>query len=233
MTEQKTSNKIQLYLKFMGVQGKLEPLEKSGKNEFHKYAYTTASDVLDPVRRICNNFELILFASVVESRVERGQAWVTVELTCVDPETGASISTRATGYAEEWSSKDNKPTGDKAIYKAQTGAIKYAVRLMFCLPSEDDPEKDPPSSRSSATSTTSTASTAPPRNDLISEAQRKRLYALIKENNINNTHAKAIILKWGYYSSSDIKKQDYEAICDAITKFVPVNESSSTDEIPY
>ncbi|HEY9779176.1 MAG TPA: hypothetical protein V6D09_03410 [Leptolyngbyaceae cyanobacterium] len=41
------------------------------------------------------------------------------------------------------SHKDGRITGDKAIYKCVTGAIKYAVRAMFLLPSEDDPERPP------------------------------------------------------------------------------------------
>lgn len=130
-----------LYQKFFAVQQQLKPLEKSGKNDFHKYSYTTASNVLEPVREACNANGLIIFASVTDSRVDRGQAWVNVKLTCADPETGESIECHAAGYAEDWSYKENKPTGDKAVYKAETGAIKYAVRLMFCLPSEDDPEK--------------------------------------------------------------------------------------------
>jgi hypothetical protein len=120
-------NCAKLYQKFLAVQQQLKPLEKSGKNDFHKYSYTTASDVLEPVREVCNANGLILFASVIDSRTDRGQAWVNVRLTCADPETGESIECHAAGYAEDWSYRENKPTGDKAIFKAETGAIKYAV----------------------------------------------------------------------------------------------------------
>jgi hypothetical protein len=206
------TNPAKLYQKFLAVQQQLKPLEKSGKNDFHKYTYTTASDVLEPVREVCNANGLILFSSVIDSRVERGQAWVNVKLTCADPETGEFIECHAAGYAEDWSYRENKPTGDKSIYKAETGAIKYAVRLMFCLPSEDDPEKE--SNKHSAPMSHNNDAT-------ISEAQRKRLFAIIREAGLDNDEAKSLLSKWGYASSSLIKRLDYDAICHAIAALKP------------
>ncbi|NJO93426.1 MAG: hypothetical protein HC820_01920 [Hydrococcus sp. RM1_1_31] len=201
------TSSAKLYQKFFAVQQQLKPLEKSGKNGFYKYAYTTASDVLEPVREACNANGLILYASVTDSRVDRGQAWVNVKLTCADPETGEFIECHAAGYAEDWSYKDNKATGDKAVYKAETGAIKYAVRLMFCLPSEDDPEKF--YSKSSAPTNQS-------HDGIISEAQRKRLFALIREAGLGNDEAKTLLSSWGYSNSAQIKRPDYDAICNAV-----------------
>lgn len=201
------TNSAKLYQKFFAVQQQLKPLEKSGKNDFHKYTYTTASDVLEPVREACNANGLILYASVTDSRVDRGQAWVNVKLTCADPETGEFIECHAAGYAEDWSYKDNKATGDKAVYKAETGAIKYAVRLMFCLPSEDDPEK----SYNKLPATTNQS-----HDGTISEAQRKRLFALIREAGLGNDAAKTLLSSWGYSNSAQIKRPDYDAICNAV-----------------
>jgi len=48
--------------------------------------------------------------------------------------------------------------------------------------------------------------------DVISDAQCKRLYAIGKDKD----KAKAIIAKYGYVSSKDIKKSDYEKICKEI-----------------
>ncbi len=133
--------KAKLFQKILAVQKSLEPVEKSGRNDFHKYNYTTAGDVLLPVQQACNAHGLIVVADCIDSNIEPGKASVTVKLTVADSETGESLSVTAPGYAEDWSYKDGKPTGDKAIYKATTGALKYATRLLFCLPSEDDPER--------------------------------------------------------------------------------------------
>ena len=133
--------KAKLYQKILAVQQSLEPLEKTGRNDFHKYSYATAGDVLLPVQRACNAHGLIIVADCIESNIEPGRASCIVRLTVADSETGESLSVTAPGYAEDFSHKDNRPSGDKAIYKAITGATKYSVRSFFCLPSEDDPER--------------------------------------------------------------------------------------------
>ncbi len=143
MNETITNPKKELYKKILAVQKVLEPLEKTGWNDFQKYNYSTAGDVLLPVQRACNEQGLIVIADCIESKIEPGRASVVVRLTIVDTETGESLSVTAPGYSEDFSYKDNRPNGDKAVYKAITGATKYAVRSCFCLPSDDDPEHTP------------------------------------------------------------------------------------------
>ena len=143
MNEIVTNPKNELYKKILAVQKVLEPLEKTGWNDFQKYNYSTAGDVLLPVQRACNEQGLIVIADCIESKIEPGRASVVVRLTIVDTETGESLSVTAPGYSEDFSYKDNRPNGDKAVYKAITGATKYAVRSCFCLPSDDDPEHTP------------------------------------------------------------------------------------------
>ena len=143
MNETITNPKKELYKKILAVQKVLEPLEKTGWNDFQKYNYSTAGDVLLPVQQACNEQGLIVIADCIESKIEPGRASVVVRLTIVDTETGESLSVTAPGYSEDFSYKDNRPNGDKAVYKAITGATKYAVRSCFCLPSDDDPEHTP------------------------------------------------------------------------------------------
>ena len=136
-------SKPALFQKILAVQKLLEPLEKSGRNDYQKYNYTTAGDVLLPAQKACNEHGLVIIADVIDSKIEPGKAECIVQLTIIDSETGESHSITASGYAEDMSHKDDRITGDKAIYKAITGATKYAVRSFFLLPSEDDPEKTP------------------------------------------------------------------------------------------
>ena len=143
MSEIVTNPKKELYKKILAVQKVLEPLEKTGWNDFQKYNYSTAGDVLLPVQRACNEQGLIVIADCIESKIEPGRASVVVRLSVVDTETGESLSVTAPGYSEDFSYKDNRPNGDKAVYKAITGATKYAIRSCFCLPSDDDPEHTP------------------------------------------------------------------------------------------
>lgn len=48
---------------------------------------------------------------------------------------------------------------------------------------------------------------------LISDAQRKRLFAMSKKSCLDNNQMKAMLKGYGYESSNDILKKDYEAIC--------------------
>ncbi|MDV2997662.1 MAG: hypothetical protein N4J56_007367 [Chroococcidiopsis sp. SAG 2025] len=104
------NNKAKLFFKILAVQKSLQPLEKSGKNDYQRYAYSTASDVLLPVQKACNEHGLVAIADVIESRIEPGKASATVRLTVADSETGESVSITAPGYAEDWSYKENRPT---------------------------------------------------------------------------------------------------------------------------
>jgi len=56
-------------------------------------------------------------ADCVDAKIEPGRASVTVRLTVADSETGESLRC-SSGYAEDFSYKDNRPNGDKAVYKA-------------------------------------------------------------------------------------------------------------------
>lgn len=159
-----SNNKAALFQKILAVQKLLEPLEKSGRNDFQRYNYTTAGDVLLPVQKACNEHGLVIVADVIDSKIEPGKAECIVQLTVFDSETGESHSITAPGYAEDMSHKDGRITGDKSVYKAITGATKYAVRSFFLLPSEDDPERTP-------------AKSAPKNLDLLkaTDAELKRL----------------------------------------------------------
>jgi len=84
----------------------------------------------------------LVLADCVDAKIEPGRASVTVRLTVADSETGESLCDSP--VRQDFSYKDNRPNGDKAVYKAITGATKYAV-LFFCLPSEDDPSAHLPS----------------------------------------------------------------------------------------
>lgn len=52
-----------------------------------------------------------------------------------------------------------------------------------------------------------------PANAVISEPQRKRLYAIGKKAEKTDEQMKAIVKRYGYESSKDILRTDYEAIC--------------------
>ena len=195
------NNKTELFKKLLQVQQRLKPIAETGKNTYQRYSYATALDILEPVKRTCNELGLFIYLDVTESEIEPGKARCTVKLTAVDCETGESLSINSCGYSEDWSYKENRATGDKAIYKAITGATKYAVREMFLLGSTDDPEKEEMKQQI----------TSRPRT--ISQAQVNRLYTLATEEvGLSKERAKEVLQSCGYNSAKNIIAEDYNRV---------------------
>ncbi len=61
---------------------------------------------------------------------------------------------------------------------------------------------------------------------LITEKQRKRLYAITKESAGTTEDAKTIMAKFGYGSSKEIEKSDYEEIVRQVETFKPVEKEN-------
>ena len=141
MTEQTTRP---LASKISNILGKLGRVHKSGRNSFHNYDYATESDVADALRQHLSAEGVCIFPSVVDAKVEtvtdRNKsatlATVTLELTFVDGESGDAMTTRWIGQGID--------QGDKAYYKAYTGAFKYGLMKTFMVSTGDEPEQDEP-----------------------------------------------------------------------------------------
>lgn len=219
MTEQATeqSSKSSLHTKLSSMQGKLKTVPKSGRNSFHNYSYSTEADVLDTVRDLCSEAEVSLTTSCTEYQVrtidrasDRGIkyvniATVSVETSLVDSATGEKISATMPGYAE-----DSK--GDKAIYKALTGATKYAVWKLFALSTGDDSEADNDAQHVSGKPATPPSRTSVAALNLITDAQRKRLFAIAKTKEVPNDSLKTLVESHGFESSHDITREAYDKI---------------------
>jgi hypothetical protein len=86
---------------------------------------------------------LMLPSTVAEERWEKAThsggvmnyCALVVEFTFYDSDSGESLGPlRCSGWGQDM--------GDKAVYKAITGALKYALRGPFLIPDESDPEND-------------------------------------------------------------------------------------------
>ncbi len=211
------NNKTELFKKLLSVQQKLRPIAETGKNTYQRYSYATALDILEPVKKACNELGLFIYLDVTESEIEAGKARCTVKLTTVDCETGESLSINSCGYSEDWSYKENRPTGAKAIYKAITGATKYAVREMFALASTDDPEKEEMKQQTKSKPRT------------INQAQVNRLYKLATEEiGLSKERAKEVLQSCGYYSAKNIIYEDYERVVKTFQELGQLTTTKAT-----
>lgn len=127
-------DKATLYQKIVKVMAKVERVPKNGYNAFHKYQYTTESDLIEHVRKFMVEEGLVLFNNVREYEINGELATVTVDFTLCCTDTGESVTTCLVGQGAD--------KGDKAFYKAYAGATKYYLMKTFLVPTGDDPEAD-------------------------------------------------------------------------------------------
>jgi len=125
------------------VMGGVERIPKNGYNDFHRYAYATEADVSDHIRKLLFEHNIFMISSVEETanrdittRSGKNETIVRVKIkvTFYCGETGENLSFYTWG--------DGQDAGDKGIYKAITGAVKYALMKNFLIPTGDDPEND-------------------------------------------------------------------------------------------
>ena len=129
--------------KFVEVMRECSHVAKNGTNDFHKYKYATASDVLEKVNAALTKHGI---ASVVtpsllsmqEITTAKGNterlATVEVTVTLIDSESGESFTIKGLGSGQDPS--------DKAIAKAQTMALKCCYLNSLAIATSDDPEAD-------------------------------------------------------------------------------------------
>ena len=129
--------------KFVEVMRDCSHVAKNGTNDFHKYKYATATDVLEKVNASLTKHSI---ASVVtpsllsmqEITTAKGNterlATVEVSVTLIDAESGETLTLKGLGSGQD--------SSDKAVAKAQTMGIKYAYLASLAIATGDDPEAD-------------------------------------------------------------------------------------------
>lgn len=134
---------MKLVSKLAKVMQEVKYIEKKGYNSFHKYNYATESDVAEKVREVLATQNVMMIPNVKEHSTRehinaKGRteyiATVLMEFIFIDGETGEKITFQMAGEGQD--------AGDKAYYKAITGAQKYALMKAFMIPTGDDPEQD-------------------------------------------------------------------------------------------
>lgn len=134
--------------KLVDITSTIDRIPKNGHNDFHHYDYALESDIKDVVRKEMTERGLQMIPNELSRTITQisskngSQQLVSleVEYTIFDAESGESVKMK--GYG------DGQDSGDKAVYKAKTGALKYALTTLFMIPTGDDPERplQPPKS---------------------------------------------------------------------------------------
>ena len=104
------------------------------------------------------------------------------------------------------------------VYRGHWDGTKYINKSGVDTAHAPSPQPaQPPATQSPASSSA-----------VISEPQRKRLYAIAKNAGHSDEELKAILEAYHYQHSKDILRTDYEMICDRLSQ-----PASSDDEVPF
>lgn len=171
---QQKKNNLRKSLKEKGV------LKKGAVNEYDKYKYFSEAQYKELFTGLfadCGlelKFNEISYDTFTGSEKQANGRMPKLEFELMDTETGFGETTVITGEGID--------KGDKAGYKAYTGALKYYLANTFMVATGDDPEKDSPSE----TMNTKEEKKATPKQIefLLSKYEGENLEKLLKANNL-------------------------------------------------
>ena len=132
---------VKLAAKIAKVMEAVGYVAKTGTNSAQGYKFVQASAVADKVREQLSKLNVSMTPTQVDVLSEGltpsgKQSLLTLRFTwtLTDGDSGETISFQSVGTGAD--------SGDKAAYKAATGALKYALLTGFLIPTGDDPEAD-------------------------------------------------------------------------------------------
>ena len=180
---QKKKNELRKLLKEKGI------LKKGGTNEFDKYNYFSEAQYKELFTELFSSCGLELKFTELEYETFEGSEkqangrMPKLEFKLFDIDTGFYEETVITGEGID--------KGDKAGYKAYTGALKYYLADTFMVATGDDPEKESPDNimnKKTGRTVNKTNRTASPKQleILLQNYQGENLKKLLEVNNIND-----------------------------------------------
>lgn len=147
MTEAIAAVKPSLVRKLCNVMGAIDRVAKTGHNKFHNYDYATESDITAAVRGEMATQGVMLITTIksvdwqaVETKSGGKERFCTLAIICrfMDADSADVIEVEGQGQGQD--------PGDKALFKALTGAVKYVLLKQFLIPTGNDPEAESPES---------------------------------------------------------------------------------------
>ena len=131
-----------IFAKLHAIQKDVKAMAKEGVNEFQRYKYLMEAQVAEQFKELLEKHGVVFLTSSVitgtflpaVSGIKQILTNVDVEYSFTDVESGQSVSGHAAGQGTD--------SGDKGVYKAITGAVKYIFMKNFLIPTGDDPENE-------------------------------------------------------------------------------------------
>lgn len=212
------SEHASLAAKLAEVMGEVGWIPKKGRNTFQNYEYVREVDIVDSVRDKLAVRKVAVIPRVVHMEYQpmttsKGVAGyfavVTMSYTFVDGDSGETLTVEAVGAGTD-------QPGDKAFYKAQTGAKKYALTQAFLIATGDDPEDEqaPKTRKAPAKDTKSEPSRAKKPEDEsqaspVGETEKKlrRIQLIQKVKKLHENDTRVVTNEISKMSIEDIEKE--------------------------
>ena len=166
---------VGLWPKLLKAQRDAGSIEKKGENEHQHYKYVRAEDVIRTASEVLTGAGLLALIEGYEIEKAEGKTSsnkrsleVTArgKLIIVDPDSGDRVEFPIIGTGTD-------SPGDKAIYKAITGGLKYAWGQVFALAFGDDPEDSSSPGAQGAADQRAAGDAAPPYGPALKDADKR------------------------------------------------------------
>lgn len=211
---------MEIYKRLALINAKIGAIGKNSKNTQQNFSYRGIDDVMNELHSFFAENEVIILPSILElTRDERTSksgnllffVVAKINYKFVAPD-GSSVDCIVLGEAMD--------SGDKAINKAMSIALKYALLQMFLIPTRE--EKDPDGftheivKKEPLKVNGTNGTNYKQLKDCISEPQAKRLFALAKNAGISIDGLKDLISSFGFEHTNEIAIKSYNSICNEI-----------------
>lgn len=207
-TLQQKKNKLRVELSEKGI------LPKGAHNDYDNYDYFSEAQYKELFSGLFSKHGLEFDSTQLDVQNIPGTdkqpfgVLITMKYIITDIETGYTIESIHSGIGID--------KGDKAIYKAKTGALKSFLASTFLVATKDDPERDDdkPTPKRVYAKTNSNSTTKP---GSISEVQKNKIMKLFENSKqelqeIMKTYKKKKITELDLKEASDIiKRKESEA----------------------
>ena len=209
--------RLNLRQKLAEVRRRIGYVQKRGHNERFNYSYVTATDIAGSVGDLLAELGVVVIPCLeditYESATGPGEttrmARVVMAYTFSDVDSGEEIIAKVAGQGHD--------PGDKAPYKAMTGALKYALLQSFLLATGDDPEDERPDARF----------TKPNSERLVSADEIRELERLIAET---GTELERVLAYYKVASLGELTETAYRRAVDVLNRKLAKLSKQETQE---
>lgn len=175
---------------------------KTQRNTFGNYDYRSLEDILQAVKPLLFKYGMIL--NITDDIVLVGDRYY-IKSTATLEDIESDKKVLSTGFARE--AKERKKYDESQLTgSASSYARKYALNGLFNI---DDTKDSDFMNNSSQTEEKQEP-------NLISDNQRRKLFAVSSKNGMSNEQVSALIKTFGYDSTKKIQKKDFDNILSMI-----------------